>query len=40
MVKDSMVTIVWEMESRILMVQSQTGKDTAMKIAEGVSYVK
>lgn len=40
MVKDSMVTIVWEMDNRILMVQSQTSKDTAMKIAEGVSYVK
>ena len=40
MVKDSMVTIVWEMDSRILMVQTQTSKDTAMKIAKGVIYVK
>ena len=40
MVKNSMVTIVWEMNSRILMVQTRTGKDTAMKIAEGVIYVK
>jgi hypothetical protein len=34
MVKDSMATIVWEMDSRILMVQTQTSKDTAMKIAK------
>lgn len=40
MIKNSMVTIVWEMNSSIFMVQSQTGKDTAMRIAEGVSYVK
>jgi len=40
MVKNSMVTIVWEMDNRILMVQTRTGKDTAMKVAEGVIYVK
>lgn len=40
MVKDSMVKIVWQIDSRILMVQTRTGKDTAMKIAEGVIYVK
>ena len=34
MVKDSMATMVWEMDSRILMVQTQTSKDTAMKIAK------
>jgi hypothetical protein len=40
MVKNSMVIIVWQMDSRILMVQIRTGKDTAMKIPEGMIYLK
>ncbi|MCB8818102.1 DUF4367 domain-containing protein [Desulfosporosinus shakirovi] len=38
-VKNSLVTIIWEMNNGMFMIRAQTSKDTAMKMAEGVKYV-
>ncbi len=38
-VKDSLVTIIWEMNARMFMIRGQTDKDTAVKMAEGVKYI-
>ncbi|WP_006523780.1 DUF4367 domain-containing protein [Desulfoscipio gibsoniae] len=38
-VKDSLVTIIWEMNNRMFMIRAQTEKDTAIKVAEGVKYI-
>ncbi|MDO0825738.1 DUF4367 domain-containing protein [Desulfosporosinus nitroreducens] len=37
--KNSVVTIIWEMNSRIFMIRAQTDQDVAMKISEGVKYI-
>lgn len=39
-VKNGMVTIVWETDARLFVIQAQTSVDTAVKIAEGVKYIK
>ncbi|WP_347487756.1 DUF4367 domain-containing protein [Desulfoscipio sp. XC116] len=38
-VKDSLVTIIWGMNNRMFVIRAQTGKDTAIKVAEGVEYI-
>ncbi|AFV01536.1 hypothetical protein UNSWDHB_393 [Dehalobacter sp. UNSWDHB] len=38
-VKNSTVTIVWEIKGRIFTVSASTDQDTALKIAEGVKYI-
>ena len=38
-VKESLVTIIWEMNDRMFMIRAQTEKDTAVKMAEGVKYI-
>ncbi|MEN6327568.1 MAG: DUF4367 domain-containing protein [Syntrophomonas sp.] len=38
--KDSLVTIIWQMNNRIFMIRGQTEKDTAVKMAEGVKYIE
>ncbi|KUO66016.1 MAG: hypothetical protein APF84_00265 [Gracilibacter sp. BRH_c7a] len=38
--KNALVTIVWAMDNRMFIVQSQTSAETALKIAEGVKYVE
>ncbi|MCB8814712.1 DUF4367 domain-containing protein [Desulfosporosinus shakirovi] len=37
--KNSVVTIIWEMNSRIFMIRAQINQDVAMKISEGVKYI-
>lgn len=37
--KNSVVTIIWEMNSRIFMIRAQTNQDVALKISEGVKYI-
>ncbi|WP_242830997.1 DUF4367 domain-containing protein [Desulfosporosinus meridiei] len=37
--KNSVVTIIWEMNSRIFMIRAQIDQDVAMKISEGVKYI-
>ncbi|MDP4120310.1 MAG: DUF4367 domain-containing protein [Bacillota bacterium] len=39
-VKDSTVTIGWTMDNRLFIIQAQINKDEAVKIAEGVKFVK
>jgi len=39
-VKNSMVTIVWEMDNYIFIIQTQTREEIAVKIAEGVKYIE
>ena len=39
-VKDSLVTVIWAMNDRILMIRGQISKGTAVKIAQGVKYVE
>lgn len=38
--KNGMITIVWEMDNRLFMVHAQTSVDVAIRIAEGVQYIK
>lgn len=39
-VKDSLVTIIWEMNDRMFMIRAQTtDKDAVVKMAEGVKYI-
>lgn len=38
-VKDSLVTIIWEMNNRMFMIRAQAEKNTAIKVAKGVKYV-
>lgn len=38
--KDSLVTIIWQMNNRMFMIRGQTEKDTAVKMAEGVKYIE
>ncbi|MDQ7092441.1 DUF4367 domain-containing protein [Desulfosporosinus sp. PR] len=38
-VKNSTVTIIWEMDNHMFMVQAPTSESTAVKIAEGVKYI-
>ena len=38
-IKGSIVTIVWKMDDRLFVVHSQTSKEEAIKIAEGVVFV-
>lgn len=37
--KNSLVTILWEMDGRIFMIRAQTDQDVTMMIAEGVKYI-
>lgn len=37
--KNSLVTILWEMDGRIFMIRAQTDQDATMMIAEGVKYI-
>ncbi|MFA7077278.1 MAG: DUF4367 domain-containing protein [Syntrophomonas sp.] len=39
-VKDSLVTIIWQMNNRMFMIRGQTEKDTAVKMTEGVKYIE
>ena len=39
-VKDSLVTIVWEQGGRLFMIKTKNDVDTAIKTAEGVKYLK
>jgi hypothetical protein len=39
-VKNSLVTVIWAMNDRMFIIQGQTDKDTALKIAEGVKYIE
>ena len=38
-VKNSIITIVWQMDNSLFTVQAPTSEDTVLKIAEGVKYV-
>ena len=38
--KDSLVTIIWQMNNRMFMIRGQTEKDTVVKMAEGVKYIE
>ncbi len=38
--KNNMVTIVWEMDALLFMVQVQTDVAVAVRIAEGVKYIR
>lgn len=35
-----LVTIVWSVDERMLLVQAQTDTDTALAVAKGVKYVE
>lgn len=39
-VKDSLVTIVWEQGGRLFMIKTQNDVDTAIRMAEGVKFIK
>ena len=39
-VKEPMCSVVWEMDNKMFLVQTQESIDETMKIAEGVTYVK
>ncbi|MPM19024.1 hypothetical protein SDC9_65442 [bioreactor metagenome] len=41
-VKDSVITVVWQMEDQLLMIQSSeaVGEDETIKMAESVEFVK
>ncbi|BAE83943.1 DUF4367 domain-containing protein [Desulfitobacterium hafniense] len=39
-VKNSLVTLIWEMDGHMFMVQSLTTEDIAIKIAQGVKFVE
>ena len=39
-VKDSVTSVVWEMDNRLFTVQGRISMDEAVKIAEGVKFVK
>jgi hypothetical protein len=39
-VKNDVVTIVWEMDSLLFVLQARTSVDMAIRIAEGVRYIK
>lgn len=38
-VKNSLVSVVWEMDGHVFTVQASTDEDTAVKIAEGVKFI-
>ncbi|KAF0195413.1 MAG: hypothetical protein FD169_1382 [Bacillota bacterium] len=38
--KHDVVTIVWEMDSLLFVLQARTSMDMAIRIAEGVRYIK
>ena len=38
--KHGLVTVVWEMDNLLFVVQAQTSVETAVRIAEGVKYIK
>lgn len=38
--KNGVTTIVWDMDGRLFLIQAWTDADTAIKVAEGVKYVK
>lgn len=38
-VKNSLVTVIWAMEERMFMIRGEIGKDTVVKMAEGVKYL-
>jgi len=38
--KNSLVTVIWAMNDRMFMIRGQIDKDMAIKLAEGVKYVK
>jgi len=38
--KNSLVTIIWAMNDRMFMIREQIETDMAIKLAEGVKYVK
>lgn len=39
-VKNSNITVVWEMDGRLFLVETQISTEEAIKIAEGVKYIK
>ncbi|MBS3873697.1 MAG: DUF4367 domain-containing protein [Firmicutes bacterium] len=39
-VKNNLVTIVWKQEGRLFMIKTQTDIGTAIKVAEGVKFIK
>lgn len=39
-VKDSVVTVVWQIEDSLFTVQAPTGEEIAIRIAEGVKYME
>ena len=39
-VKNNLITIVWEQEGRLFMIQAQADEGTAVKMAEGVKLIK
>ena len=39
-VKNSLITIVWEQGGRLFMIKTQTEVRTAIKMAEGVKFIK
>jgi hypothetical protein len=39
-VKDNLVTLVWEQGGRLFMIKSQSDVETAIKMAEGVKFLK
>ena len=38
--KDSLVTLVWEQGGRLFMIKTQSDVETAVKMAEGVNFLK
>ncbi|MEL1134139.1 DUF4367 domain-containing protein [Desulfitobacterium sp. THU1] len=39
-VKNSLVTLIWEMDGRMFLIQSQTSEDITIKIAQNVRFVE
>ncbi len=39
-VKNSLATVIWAMNDRMFIIRGQIGKDTAVKMAEGVKYIE